>query len=254
MSESILSNPKGYESAFLERDLAEDLPIAGMTPFTTLDFPGHLAAVFYTQGCPWRCRYCYNWHLWSFEPQDQRIPWGDVRTFLRDRRGFLDGVVFSGGEPTVHAALPAAMKEVREMGFKVGLETNGMFPERLKDVIFFCDWVGMDIKAPFGHYGKVTLVEIEEAALRRSIDMILQSAAGYEFRTTFHPDLLSEKELLQMAKELSKIGVRHFALQAFRPEGCADEKLKQVVMPPGVISKTLQDSLRTLFDTFEVRE
>ncbi len=126
---------------------ANPMRIGGITPLTTIDFPGRLAAVVYCQGCPWRCSYCHNPELLD-ATAPAAVPWPQVLAFLQSRRGLLDGVVFSGGEPTLQAALPAALAEVRAMGFATGLHTGGMYPERLAAVLPLLDWVGLDVKGP----------------------------------------------------------------------------------------------------------
>ncbi|PKO61543.1 MAG: anaerobic ribonucleoside-triphosphate reductase activating protein, partial [Betaproteobacteria bacterium HGW-Betaproteobacteria-17] len=133
------------------------LHVGGLTPLSTTDWPGMLAAVVFCQGCPWRCGYCHNPDLIPARG-DHEIPWEDVLAFLRRRRGLLDGVVFSGGEPTAQAGLLDAMREVRELGFKIGLHTGGMYPQRLAAVLPLVDWVGLDVKAPFADYPRVTSV------------------------------------------------------------------------------------------------
>jgi pyruvate formate lyase activating enzyme len=104
------------------------LSVGGITAFTTVDYPDHLAAVVFCQGCPWRCRYCHNQHL---QPRRSASPtrwtWERLEAFLGDRRGLLEAVVFSGGEPTAQPALAEAMQAVRAMGFLIGLHTAGIF-------------------------------------------------------------------------------------------------------------------------------
>lgn len=134
---------------------AHTLRIGGITPLTTIDFPGRLAAVLYCQGCPWRCSYCHNPELLD-ATAPAAVPWSQVLAFLQSRRGLLDGVVFSGGEPTLQAALPAALAEVRAMGFATGLHTGGMYPERLAAVLPLLDWVGLDVKGPLHAYDGIT--------------------------------------------------------------------------------------------------
>ena len=138
------------------REVAADkLRIGGFVPFTATDYPDHLAAVVFCQGCPWRCVYCHNPHLLPARGEAQH-PWVSIAAFLETRRGLLDAVVFSGGEPTFQDALPAAMRSVRDMGFKVGLHTAGIYPRKLAAVLPLVDWIGIDVKAPFESYERVT--------------------------------------------------------------------------------------------------
>lgn len=231
---------------------ASELILGGITPFTTIDFPGRLAAVFYTQGCAWRCRYCHNEHLRSFRSENA-VPFHNVLNFLRNRKGFLDGAVFSGGEPTSQPGLPDAMHQVRSLGFEVALHTAGIYPDRFREALKFCDWVGMDVKAPFASYEKITCVADSGELAKQSLALLLESGVDHEIRTTVHPALLSEPELLEMACQLKGLGVRDYVLQVFRPQGCSDEALKGSAILQDVISEDLKWRLSRMFRSFKVR-
>lgn len=186
-----------------------------MTPLTSIDFPGRLAAVLYCQGCPWRCSYCHNPDLLDATAPGA-LPWAQVLEFLRGRSGLLDGVVFSGGEPTVQAALPQALAAVRAMGFETALHTGGMYPQRLAAALPLLDWVGLDMKAPLSHYDATTGAPGSGLRARESLAILQRSAVAYECRTTWHPDLFPPEGLLQLADELAAWGVRHWVVQACR--------------------------------------
>ena len=126
-----------------------DLRVAGITPFTTIDFPGKLSAVVFIQGCPWRCPYCHNPWMQprEFDPSLEHGSWEEVASLLSRRKGLLDGVIFSGGEPCVDPALPAAIRAVKDMGYAAGLHTGGAYPRVLETILPMLDWVGMDVKA-----------------------------------------------------------------------------------------------------------
>lgn len=202
------------------------LRVGGFTPLSASDWPGMLAAVVFCQGCPWRCGYCHNPGLIPARGESE-IPWSDVLGFLKRRQKLLDGVVFSGGEPTLQATLPDAMRAVRALGFRIGLHTGGMYPKRLAAVLPLVDWVGMDVKAPFSDYARITGVKDSGTPVRESLEMLLASGVEHEIRTTVHPVLLSDAELAAMAHELAGRGVKHYALQAFRGQGCGDDTLRQ---------------------------
>lgn len=194
------------------------LRIGGLTPLTTIDFPGRLAAVVFCQGCPWRCGYCHNTHL--IPPRGpQALPWSQVLEFLASRRGLLDGVVFSGGEPTLQALLPDAMREVRAMGFQVALHTAGMYPERLASVLPLVDWIGLDIKGPAHRYDAITGTPGSGSRVMASLDLVVASGVEYECRTTWDPELFSEDELASLVGTLAARGVRHWALQPRGTQG-----------------------------------
>lgn len=198
---------------------AAGLRVGGLTRLTSIDFPGRLAAVVFCQGCPWRCGYCHNPDLldasaatgWS---------WAQVLAFLQTRRGLLDGVVFSGGEPTLQAALPSALAAVRALGFQTALHTGGMYPERLAAVLPLLDWVGLDIKAPLHCHDAVTGTPGSGPRTRETLRTLLASGVPYECRTTWHPGLFGADALLALADELAALGVTHWVLQACRtPDG-----------------------------------
>jgi len=210
------------------------LNVGGFTPFTATDYPGQLAAVVFVQGCAWRCGYCHNPHLQP-RPAHSPLAWSDIFATLARRRGLLDAVVFSGGEPTTDPALPEAMHAVRALGFRVGLHTACIYPDRLRAVLPLVDWVGFDVKAPFDDYHLVTRVPGSGAAARECVEAILAAGVAYECRTTVHPDLLPPAALLRMADELVALGVLNYVIQQFRPQGCADAGLRLktgVAYPP----------------------
>jgi len=202
---------------------ADRLPVGGFEPFSVVDWPGEICAVVFTQGCGWRCPYCHNPDLIPFRTEAP-IRWSKVRDFLRRRQGLLDGVVFSGGEPTLHAALPQAMAEAAELGFRVGLHTGGPRPEALESLLPLLDWVGFDVKAPFDDYGKIVGRDQGGEALR-SLRRLLEYGVPLEVRTTWHPALLSESDLRRMAATLASLGVEEWMIQPFRSQGCADRRL-----------------------------
>jgi pyruvate formate lyase activating enzyme len=200
------------------------LRVGGLTPLSTTDWPGMLAAVVFCQGCPWRCGYCHNPGLIPAH-SDNELPWEDVLAFLRRRQGLLDGVVFSGGEPTLQAALADAMREVRSLGFKIGLHTGGAYPRRLAEVLPLVDWVGLDAKAPFTDYARVTGVAGSGDRARASLEQVLASGVDHEIRTTVHPALLGDAEVVDLARDLSSRGVERYVIQPFRGQGCRNAAL-----------------------------
>jgi len=200
--------------------------VGGITPLTTIDYPGELAAVLYLQGCPWRCRYCHNGELL---PRRGRhvIPWSDVLGWLSRRRGLIDAVVFSGGEATLQRTLPKAIGEVRAMDFKVGLHTAGCYPRRLAAVLPLLDWVGMDIKAPFARYAEITGVPGSGESACASARLLINSGVLHQFRTTRHPMLLSDADIEQSGLEIAALGGTPPMLQSCTLEHCYDPGLRR---------------------------
>ncbi|MGC8722971.1 MAG: anaerobic ribonucleoside-triphosphate reductase activating protein [Acidobacteriota bacterium] len=191
------------------------LRLGGMTPFSSIDYPGALSAVVFCQGCPWRCPYCHNPHLLSSATRGA-IDWKEVERFLASRRGLLDAVVFSGGEPTMQEELLPALLAAKAMGFSVGLHTGGAFPHLLAQALPHVDWVGMDAKAPFERYEAVTGVPGSGLAARESLRNILASGLAYEVRTTLCWPTLSPEDLVVLGDELAALGVRVYSLQSCR--------------------------------------
>ena len=227
------------------------LRVGGLTPLSTTDWPGMLAAVVFCQGCPWRCGYCHNPGLIPAR-SDSEIPWEDVLAFLRRRQGLLDGVVFSGGEPTLQTSLPDAMREVRALGFKVGLHTGGAYPQHLAAVLPLVDWVGFDVKAPAADYPRITGAAGSGERAIASLQQVLASGVAHEVRTTVHPALLHDADVAGIAADLAARGVQHYVVQAFRSQGCGDETLRQ----NAARKRPLQDvgkEFAGLFEQFSVR-
>jgi pyruvate formate lyase activating enzyme len=200
------------------------LRVGGFVAFSTVDFPGRLAAVVFCQGCPWRCRYCHNTHLQPFD--GGTMDWPRIEAFLETRRGLLDAVVFSGGEPTAQLELLDAMRAARRLGFKVGLHTAGIYPGRLRRALDYADWVGLDIKAPFERYAATTGCRVSGRSAEDALRIVLLSGVDYDLRTTVHPSLLDEDAKNQIRRNLDRLGARPTRWQEFRAAGCADEELK----------------------------
>ncbi|MGB5776689.1 MAG: anaerobic ribonucleoside-triphosphate reductase activating protein [Sedimenticolaceae bacterium] len=201
-----------------------ELQVGGITPLTTIDFPGELAAVVFCQGCPWKCRYCQNTHLLP-RSLHGAIPWQDVLDLLERRSGLLDAVVFSGGEPTLQRGLPVAAAEARSMGFKIGLHTAGCYPERLDELLPAVDWVGLDIKALPEDYPALTGVTGSGERALDSLDFLVESGVEHEVRVTVHDALLPNDRLRQLLNLLADHGARNVMLQRCRTDHLLDPSL-----------------------------
>lgn len=207
---------------------ADDLVIAGLVPMSTVDWPDHLVATVFTQGCPWNCFYCHNQALIPTRTPGQ-VAWEEVRGLMRRRRGLLDGVVLTGGEALRQDALADAAREVIDMGFRVGLHTAGPYPRRLRDMIEagLVGWVGLDVKALPEHYGQV--VGRPNAAMRswESLEALIEAAGrggpDFEVRTTVVPGDVTAEDAVKVARRVHRAGARVYALQQARSEGTTGE-------------------------------
>ncbi|WP_313351121.1 anaerobic ribonucleoside-triphosphate reductase activating protein [Paracoccus sp. (in: a-proteobacteria)] len=195
-----------------------EIRIGGLQCLSTCDWPGQLVATLFLQGCPWDCPYCHNPHLIPPEAEPG-VDWAEVLAFLTTRRGLLDGVVFSGGEPTLQRGLPQAMQAVRALGFRIGLHTGGPYPARLAAVLPLCDWVGFDVKAPFSDYRRVTGAAGSGVKARESLGLLLDSGVDYQVRTTVDPELIDDAALARMSAELAQLGLAAHVLQTCRTAG-----------------------------------
>ena len=183
------------------------LAVGGLTHFSTADYPGYLAAVVFCQGCPWRCTYCHNTHLQA-TGSDNSLSWQSVTEWLEKRRGLIDAVVLQGG-------LARAMHQVREMGFRVGLHTAGIYPDRLAGVLPLVDWIGFDIKAPFEDYPRITSGKGGREA-RRSLAFVLASGKPHEIRCTVDEEQLSIADAERLSMQSAELGVNRLVLQSKR--------------------------------------
>lgn len=238
------------ESITRQASASAHLQVGGFVPYSSVDCPGQLAAVVFVQGCSWSCGYCQNAHLRSFgETAEGR--WETVEAQLQRRRGLLDMVIFSGGEPLAQLGLQAAMEQVRALGFKVGLHSAGASPRRLRAILPLCDWVGLDIKALEADYPGLTGRAASGAQAYACLDQLLQSGRAYEVRTTWHPRLFSAERLLELAEQLYQRGVRHFRLQRLQARACLDPSLHS--WPPVPEDPQLWQRLGQIFPDFMAR-
>jgi pyruvate formate lyase activating enzyme len=193
-----------------------ELQIGGLVSFTTIDYPGKLAAVLFLKGCPLNCEYCSNSHLIAVEEGEYDPT--KVFDWIKSRVGKLEGIVFSGGEALMQRETTIDyMKRVKELGFAIGLHTNGFYPELLKKVSGIVDWVGMDFKATREHYKDLTKIDIAYDRMIESLQFWVSTGRGLEVRTTCDPRYVSKDDLLEIAKIASGMGVKHFAVQKYTP-------------------------------------
>ncbi len=213
--------------------------IGGLQKFSLLDYPGSLSAIIFTQGCNFRCQFCYNPML--VEPKnsgkgktnnnslsksfDEEIKEGyslikedALFDFLASRKGKLDAVVITGGEPTLHGDLPEFIKKIRSLGFKIKLDTNGTNPECLEKLLRFglLDYIAMDIKTSLKKYDLVIGTQTDLKKIAKSVKIIKDSALPYEFRTTLVPGLVDEDDVEDMAKFLGD--AEKWYLQKFKSD------------------------------------
>lgn len=189
----------------------------GFEKCTLIDYPGKIACMVYTIGCNFRCPYCHNPELVD-ETVTHRFKEEDVLSFLDGRKKMLDGVVITGGEPTIHGdKLISFMKEVKDRGFLVKLDSNGTNPEFLERVIQekLVDYIAMDIKSPKAKYSQIVSRPVDMDAIEKSIQLLMKGDVDYEFRTTILKVLLSPEDIDGIGREIK--GAKRYYLQKFIP-------------------------------------
>lgn len=231
-----------------------NIKIGGVERFSLVDFPGKVAAVLFLQGCPWRCPFCYNTHLQKIDIAES-IDEEAFFAFLEKRKGKLDAVVFSGGEPLVQKDLDIAMQKAKSMGYTIGLHTGGFNPKALAKVLPLVDWVGFDIKAPFdeSHYQRATGSQTPLKDILESLDMLIEKGIPFETRTTCDPRLLSIEDIYTIAKQLKEKGIDNYHLQKYRPIP-SDQESTEDMCNSFFRNKELLDYLKQNFKIFDTRE
>lgn len=199
----------------------EIMRIVGIQKLTLLDYPGKVACTVFLNGCNFRCPYCHNAQLLGNDAQPVMTA-EELLAFLKKRRGILDGVCITGGEPTIHSALPELIRAVRDLGYRVKLDTNGYRPEVLKALLDgeLLDYVAMDLKNGPGAYGEtVGIPSPDLGRVGESIRLLLDSGIEFELRTTVVKPLHSGETLTSMADWLLKAtggrGVSRLFVQPF---------------------------------------
>lgn len=191
------------------------MQIGGLIKLSLIDYPGKTAAVVFCQGCNFRCPYCHNKELVIPACFGAPIPEQEIISFLVKRKGLLEGVVVSGGEPTLQKDIVSFIRKIKSFGFSVKLDTNGSRPDVLEEVIAgkWVDFIAMDIKAPLERYQQIAGVEVEAVLIRKSIEMIKGSGIAHQFRTTVVKALVNHEDFPAI-RDLVE-GTQSYVLQSF---------------------------------------
>ncbi len=230
-----------------------DIQIGGVVSFTTIDYPGNLAAVLFLVGCPLRCAYCSNPHLLSFRSGD----YDPIKVFewIRSRVGKLEAIVFSGGEALMQSdALIQYMQQVRQLGFKIGLHTNGFYPENLTRAAPFIDWIGLDYKATREKYPDLTGQNIAYNRMIDSLNIWQSTGKDYEIRVTCDPRFISPNDLLTIANDCATRGVKNFAIQKYIPHFETDTDNTTSADREQFFIPDIKNTINTMFENVIWRE
>ncbi len=194
---------------------------AGLQKLTLLDFPGYVACTLFTRGCNMRCPFCHNASLVTRADEQKMYTNEEILRFLKKRQGMLDGVAITGGEPTLMRGLPEFLADVRALGYKIKLDTNGTRPEVLKNIVDsgLCDYVAMDIKNCREKYGETIGLsdDYDLSPIDESIAFLMQGNVDFEFRTTVSRTFHTESDIEKIGKWLA--GDEKFFFQQFKDSG-----------------------------------
>lgn len=221
------------------------MEIRGFQGLTLIDYPGELASIVFTGGCNFRCPYCQNPALVNDLDKILQIPAEEILYDLKDRRKLIEGLVITGGEPTISSELLGFLQNVKTLKLKVKLDTNGSNPNLLEDIINkgLVDFISMDYKAPLFKYSSACGVNLSENTLnniKKSAELIINSSIKHEFRLTLHPQLHTLDDVLQIAEDIK--GAQCFAIQQFRPIICLDKSFEETTgYPKSTVEAILPD-------------
>jgi len=201
--------------------------IKGLEKFAPKDFPGHISSTVFLGGCNFRCPFCHNSDLVLRPEILPTFPLDYFISFLDSRKGWLEGICISGGEPLIHDDLEVLLILIKERNLLVKIDINGSFPSRLEELIQkkLIDHIAMDVKAPLERYQEVTRSKVKEEDIVRSVGIIKNSGLEYVFRTTVVPDLLGAEDIKKISQMLN--GAKIFQLQQFVPVNTIDSHYMQ---------------------------
>ena len=228
------------------------MKIGGFQKTSLLDYPKNVSAIVWTVGCNFHCPFCYNKDL--VDGNVKLISEEEIFSFLEKRKGLIDGLVISGGEPLMQKDIVDFITRVKKLGYLIKIDTNGTFPEKLQELIDkkLVDYISMDVKAPKKKYGRLAGAKPDISKIEKSIDIIRNHAPDYEFKTTFAPNLLDKKDIVEIAKWLE--GSKRFYLQQFKGDTpLISSELNNIVpYPKEDLVKTLEE-IKPFFKNCDVR-
>lgn len=198
------------------------MKLFGLEKLSLVDYDGHTAATVFTGGCNFRCPYCHNGSLVELEKNPYLIDEEEIIAYLTKRKGLLDGLTVTGGEPTLHKDLPDFIRKVKDIGYDVKLDSNGTNPEMLKYLARenLVDYIAMDIKnSPSKYAATIGKQNYDLSAVNESVEFLKKGTVKYEFRTTAITELIDESDFYSIAEWLD--GADKFFLQKYRDtDGC----------------------------------
>ena len=202
--------------------------IKGLQKLSLIDFHPYTCCVIFTAGCNFRCAFCSNRDLVLNPEKLPTIANEEFYQFLHDNKKWLDGVCICGGEPTIHKDLPEHIQKMRDLGYKVKLDTNGTNPNMVSQLINdkLVDYVAMDIKSPLYKYETVVQVPVDQDKIAQTVVVLLQNQVASEFRTTAVPTLIDEQDFEEIGQWIA--GAEKYFIQQFSNKTCLKKALEQL--------------------------
>jgi len=199
------------------------MTIGGFQRFSLIDYPDKICAIVFTQGCNFRCPYCHNPELVDPKKFGIELKEAEILSFLDRRKGKLDAVTVTGGEPLLQSDLSAFLSAIKRLGYLVKLDTNGSFPSRLEGIVQskFVDYIAMDIKTSLDKYNQIIKRTIDTRKILDSIRLITDSGLDYEFRTTVVKALFEKDDFYKIGQLIKN--ARLYVLQKFVPSKTLDD-------------------------------
>lgn len=231
----------------------------GFHRVSLLDYPGKIAAIAFVGGCSFRCGFCYNRDLVLNPESLPSLSEAQILRHLEANKGWLDGLVITGGEPTIHSELPSFLEKVKKLGYSVKLDTNGSNSKMLAELIekHLVDYVALDVKAPLVEDKYQAAIGIQANGALKDVETsidLLRSSNGidYEFRTTVVPGLLSKEDITQIAERIG--GAKRYFIQQFKSNNShVDEKYSKVAPYPLELLREVQMQIASNFQVCKVR-
>ena len=202
------------------------LEIKGLQKTSLIDYSPYTSCVVFLAGCDFRCPFCQNPDLVLNPEKLDTIKKEDFFEFLKKRKKWLDGACITGGEPTLYKELPEFIKQIKDLGYKLKLDTNGNNPDMLKELVKLADYVAMDIKSSLEKYDESAGVKVDIEKIKKSVEIIKNSGIDWEFRMTVVPALHSQEDFEKIGKWLK--GAKRFFLQQFSNKICLDKSFEKI--------------------------
>jgi len=224
------------------------MKFSGIQKTSLIDFPDRIASVLFTPGCNLRCPYCHNWRI-VVDPKPPFLQEEAALKILESRKRYVDAVVVTGGEPTMDKETPKFLRKLKERSFAVKLDTNGFYPQILKECLPHVDYVALDVKTSLEKYPRLGAKDV--SPLLRTIEILKTGKVEYEFRTTVVPSFVASEDIIKIG-ELAK-GVKTFAFQQFIPEDTLDKTFKTLKPYTPETINEFAETIKKYVDTMILR-